>query len=104
MSNYYLLFYETIENYEETRKAFRREHLELAHAAADRGELLLGGALADPLDQALLVFRGASPEVARRFAEADPYVRQGLVRRWTIRNWTPVTGSLLNLPAESSGE
>ncbi len=61
-------------------------------AAVERGELLLGGALAEPADGALLLFAGDGPEVASAFAEADPYVRNGLVGAWRVRPWTTVVG------------
>ena len=57
-----------------------------------RGELVLGGALADPADQAVLLFKGAGPEAAEAFARADPYVANGLVRSWRVRPWTTVIG------------
>jgi hypothetical protein len=60
-----------------------------AHA---RGELMLAGALGDPPDGALLVFRGETPEVAERFARADPYVTNGLVSHWRVRPWAVVIG------------
>ena len=59
-------------------------------AAHDRGELLLAGALADPYDRALLVFAGDGPGVAEAFATADPYVTNGLVTSWTVRQWNEV--------------
>ena len=59
-----------------------------------RGELLLGGALANPADGAVLLFTGDSPEVAEKFAQADPYVANGLVKRWYVREWTTVVGEL----------
>jgi hypothetical protein len=74
------------------RAAFRQAHLELAWKASDRGELILGGALANPVDGAVLLFKGDSPEVAVRFALADPYVANGLVKRWYVREWTTVAG------------
>lgn len=74
------------------RTAFRQVHLDLAWKASDRGELILGGALADPADGAVLLFQGDSPEVAERFALADPYVTNGLVKRWHVRAWTTVAG------------
>ena len=89
---YYLLLYDVVENYVERRKLFREEHLGLAREAVERGELVLGGALADPVDGAVLLFRGESPEVATRFAENDPYVLNGLVTRWRVREWTVVVG------------
>jgi uncharacterized protein YciI len=44
------------------------------------------------------VFRGASSEVAAAFAAADPYVLNGVVRRWRIREWTTVVGPLAETP------
>ncbi len=90
---HYLLFYEVGEDYVERRVAFRDEHLKKAWAASHRGELVLGGALADPTDGALLLFQGDSPEVAERFALSDPYVTNGIVKRWHVREWKTVAGT-----------
>ena len=89
---HYLLFYEAVEDYEERRKPFRAAHLEHARAAAARGELVLGGAFANPIDGAAIVFRSDSPTAAERFATGDPYVRNGLVKKWYVREWTTVVG------------
>jgi len=89
---HYLLFYDFVPDYLQRRPAFRAAHLGLAWQAHERGELLLGGALADPSDQGVLLFQGDSPEVAERFAAADPYVRNGLVLRWRVRPWSTVVG------------
>jgi uncharacterized protein YciI len=100
---HYLLFYDVVPDYAERRKAFRNEHLALARSAHARGELVLGGALADPVDGAVLLFRGESPAAAEAFAAADPYVRHGLVTRWRVREWTTVVGdgAAISIPAES---
>ena len=90
---YYALFYHVVDGFVERRLPFREEHLACARKAANRGELVLGGALADPADTALIVFRGDSPDAARAFAEKDPYVRNGLVRRWEVRPWKVVVGT-----------
>ena len=74
---HHILFYEVVPDYIERRAPFRSEHLALARAAHDRGELVIAGALADPPDGAVLVF--TSPEAARSFAESDPYVKNGLI-------------------------
>jgi len=95
---HYLLFYEVTPDYVERRAQFRTEHLTLAWQAQERGELLLGGALTDPVDSAVLLFQGTSPEVAARFAEADPYVRNGLVTRWQVRSWLTVVGEQASSP------
>ena len=92
---YFLLFYEVVDDYLERRGEFRAEHLALAKDASERGELVLAGAYAEPADGAVLVFRGDDASVAERFAEADPYVKNGLVRRWWVRKWTVVVGSAL---------
>jgi len=89
---HYLLFYEVGDDYVARRAQFRNEHLEKAWASSECGELVLGGALANPTDGAVLLFRGDSPEVAERFAQADPYVTNGIVRRWYVREWLTVAG------------
>jgi uncharacterized protein YciI len=89
---HFLLFYDVGEDYVAKRATFRRAHLEKAWAAHARGELLLAGALAGPVDGAVLLFKGDSPDVPERFAKADPYVVSGLVTGWRIREWTTVAG------------
>ena len=89
---HYLLFYEVGEDYVARRVEFRDEHLEKAWQASERGELVLGGALSNPVDGAVLLFKGDSPEVAEKFARADPYVTSGTVKRWHVREWKTVAG------------
>ena len=89
---HYLMFYEFVPDYLERRSQFRVEHLRLAWQSNERGELILGGALADPADGAVLLFKGDSAAVPERFAAADPYVKNGLVIRWHVRAWTTVVG------------
>ena len=50
------------------------------------------GALANPIDSNILLFKGDSPEVAEKFARADPYVANGLVKRWYVHEWATVAG------------
>lgn len=95
---HYLLLYDVVPDYVERRAPFRAEHLALARAAHARGELVLGGALADPVDGAVLLFRADSPAPAEAFARADPYVRNGLVTRWRVRTWTTVIGDDAQVP------
>ena len=89
---HYLLFYEAGPDYAERRKPFRAAHLEHARGAAARGEVVLGGAFANPIDGAVILFRGDSPDVAEQFAKSDPYVVNGVVTRWYVREWTTVVG------------
>jgi hypothetical protein len=95
---HYLLLYDVAADYLERRGEFRVEHLTLAWEAHARGELVLAGAVGDPPDGGVLFFRGDSPEVAERFAEADPYVRNGLVTSWRVTPWTTVVGDDADTP------
>jgi uncharacterized protein YciI len=99
---YFALFYHVVDRFVERRTPFRELHLAQAQRATERGELVLAGALADPADTALLVFRGESPDAARHFAETDPYVLNGLVERWEVRPWNVVVGTYANISAVSS--
>ncbi len=91
----YLLFYTfAYEDHAERRTPYRANHLAHAQAAAARGELLLGGALAGPMDGAVCLFTAA--EAARAFAENDPYVLNGLVKEWKVREWTTVVGAWMD--------
>lgn len=95
---HFLLFYEAGPDYLERRPEFRGAHLEHAWAAAERGEIVVAGALVDPVDGAVLMFRGEDRSVAEDFALADPYVTNGLVIRWHVREWTTVVGELATTP------
>ena len=94
----YLLFYEYTADVLERRGAFRTEHLARAWQAQSRGEIVLAGAYANPVDGALFHFRADSPDVVVRFAESDPYVRGGIVTRWYYREWTTVVGDSASTP------
>jgi uncharacterized protein YciI len=62
----------------------------LLRAAHDRGDVVLAGAVGDPPDGALLIFRADSRKVVEEFALSDPYVTHGLVTRWHVRPWSVV--------------
>ena len=87
---HYVLFYDVVEDYATKRTPFRSEHLALARQAEEQAELVMGGAFAEPVDGAMLIFR--SPESAEKFVADDPYVKNGLVTSWKIRHWNVVIG------------
>jgi len=87
------LIYDLVDDYLHRRPPLREEHLVLAREAHTRGELALAGAFSDPADRALLVWATDDEDVVRRFVEADPYVRDGLVASWQIRRWNVVIGA-----------
>lgn len=95
---HYLLYYDVAADYVERRAAYRDEHLRLAWESSARGELLLGGALTDPVDGAVLLFKADSASVVEEFAKHDPYVRNGLVARWRVRQWVTVVGDSAATP------
>ena len=95
---HFLLTYEFVPDYLERRPLHRSEHLRLAWEAHRRGELVLAGALADPVDSAVLFFQGENDRAARAFAETDPYVKAGLVKRWWVRPWATVVGEMAAAP------
>jgi len=90
---HYLLLYDYVSDIVERRGPHRAAHVAHARAAVEKGELVLGGALADPVDGAVLLFKGESPAAAEAFAQVDPYVLNGLVSRWRVREWTTVVGA-----------
>lgn len=96
--NHYLLIYDLADDYLTRRAEFRGVHLNLAWAAHQRGELVMGGALAEPVDRAILMFKGESPKVAEDFAKVDPYVTNGLIKSWSVRPWMTVVGDLAANP------
>ena len=95
---HYLLIYDVADDYLERRAAHRDAHLDLARAAADRGELILGGAVDAGRGGAMLLFKGDSPADAIAFAKADPYVKHKVVTKWTVSEWTTVVGDLAEAP------
>ena len=101
--NYYALFYELVDDMVTRRVPFREEHLRLAREARERGELVLAGALADPVDRALLVFHVDDKSKAESFARKDPYVVNGLAKRWEVRLWNVVVGNEQNASSATSG-
>lgn len=90
---YFVLRYdEVVDDYVNRRAPFRAEHLTLARDAQARGEIVMAGAVGDPPSGALFVFRSDSTDAARRFAENDPYVTNGVVRAWRVQPWHVVIG------------
>lgn len=90
---YYILFYKTVENYIEKRKPYREEHLRLISEAYDKSTIVMAGALAEPADGAVLVFKGENDSAAKEFAKNDPYVKNGLISEWYVRPWNVVIGN-----------
>lgn len=91
---YYLLFYEKAEGWEERQKAFAAAHRSHLDEVVRRGDLLLAGNLHDPEGAAMLLFRAGTREAVEAVAQGDPYVREGVIARWYVREWDVVLGTL----------
>ncbi|HYD73070.1 MAG TPA: YciI-like protein [Candidatus Binatia bacterium] len=90
---HFLLIYNYAPDYMEKRAAVRPAHLQLARASVARDELQLGGAVPhDDPPFGLLVFKAETAAVAEDFARGDPYVTQGVVTSWRVREWITVVG------------
>jgi uncharacterized protein YciI len=89
---FYILFYKSVDNYFARRAEFRDAHLNYADDYVKRGELILGGALEEPVDSAVLVFKGESISIVEEFAKNDPYVINGLIVEWIVRPWNVAVG------------
>ncbi len=95
---HYLLVYTFVDDYIERRAQFRDAHLNQAWTAQANGDLVLAGALTDPTDTGVLLFQGDTPTAAETFARTDPYVLNGLVKTWSVRQWTTVVGDAAATP------
>src|SRR6202162_2254972 len=100
---YFALLYGVVDDFVTRRVPFRAEHLRLAGEAHDRSEIVIAGALAEPADTALIIFRCADKSIAEDFARRDTYVVNGLVKKWTVRPWSVVVGHAPEIAPSSGG-
>tara|TARA_R110002111_G_scaffold195470_3_gene261346 strand:- start:652 stop:921 length:270 start_codon:yes stop_codon:yes gene_type:complete len=87
-----MLTYLLTHDYMDRRGDYREEHLLLADDYYKKGLLLMGGALSRPADKAVLIFRSEMVNDVEAFVKEDPYVKNGLVESWEIRDWSVVVG------------
>jgi uncharacterized protein len=99
---YLALFYDVVDDFIARRDPFRSEHLRLAGESHRRGEIVLAGALSEP-PAALIIFHAADKSTAEDFARNDPYVVNGLVKKWTVRPWNVVVGQASDAVSSSGG-
>ncbi len=91
---YYILQYQYCDDYLVRRTPYRPDHFNLAKEAVQSGHLLLGGATENPADLGVLIFKVDSIAVIQNFISKDPYVENGVVISWEIKEWNVVVGSL----------
>ena len=84
--NRYVLFYESADDVMSKAPAVYPDHLARLKEFKARGELLMVGTFADPqADGSMAIFD--SRDAAESFAGGDPFVLQGVVRSWTVKEW-----------------
>lgn len=90
---HFVLFYDYPADFRERRAPYRAMHIEHCKASSPRDELQLGGAFADDPPMGMLLFKAESAAAAEAFARADPYVINGVVTSWRVREWVTVVGA-----------
>jgi uncharacterized protein YciI len=87
----FVLFYESADNVATKAPPVFPAHkvrLDEFHA---RGELLMVGTFGDPqAEGSMAIFR--TREGAEEFVAVDPFVREGVVKSWHIRQWNESLG------------
>jgi uncharacterized protein YciI len=80
----------------------RRRHVQGAAAVSpapglkefrDRGDLLLVGTFGDPQAEGSMAVFGTR-EAAEEFVRDDPFVNEGVVKTWTLREWDEVASEI----------
>ncbi len=89
---YRILFYDYVEDILERRAPFRDAHLGAIGKLREEGALVMAGVFADPVDGAAIVFNTPERSTIEAFVAQDPYVVNGLVTSWRIRDWNVVAG------------
>ena len=82
----YVLFYASADDVLSTAPAHFPAHKARLDEFHSRGDLLMVGTFGDPQEQgSMAIF--ATRAAADAFVEGDPFVLNGVVRRWEIREW-----------------
>ena len=92
-NSYLLLTLEYVEDMVEKRGPHREEHLAGARKGFDEGKIVMAGALMDPVDAGVFVFKNCEREEVEAFVEADAYYKAGLIPGYSIRPWMVVVGN-----------
>jgi uncharacterized protein YciI len=89
----HVLFYESADDVMSRAPAVYPAHRERLVEFKARGDLVQVGTFADPQrDGSMAVF--TSREAAERFVAGDPFVVEGVVRSWVIKEWLESSADL----------
>jgi uncharacterized protein YciI len=82
----YVLFYESAQDVLEKAPQHQAEHGRWVREFMERGELLTTGPFSNPQDEgAMSIF--TSRAAAEECAKGDPFVLNGVVAKWYVREW-----------------
>jgi uncharacterized protein YciI len=89
----YVLFYESAADVMSKAPPVYPRHLARLKEYRDRGDLLLVGTFSDPQAEGSMAVFG-SREAAEEFVRDDPFVNEGVVKAWTLREWDEVAAEI----------
>lgn len=89
---YFILFHSYGPDAAERRAPHRAQHLALLQSLRERGQVVMAGAYANPLDGAAIIFDVEEPATVHAFVASDSYVASGIVTSWTVREWNVAVG------------
>jgi uncharacterized protein len=89
----FILEYSYIADILEKRGPYRPEHLKLAEDYLKDGAIIYGGPFTPP-SGALFIFSVDGRESVEAFVAKDPYVANGLVTTYTIKEWNVLIGTI----------
>ena len=88
-----ILFYDYVPDIVERRAPHREAHLARVGELTGDGRIVMAGAIGDPPTGAVIVFAGVDTADVEAFAEADPYVLNGLVIGHRVVPWNVVASA-----------
>jgi uncharacterized protein YciI len=88
----FVLFYDSADDVRSRAPRFFAAHVARWKDFQSQGTLLMIGTFANAQDEgSMAIF--TTREAAEAFAKSDPFVLNGVVRRWSIREWNEaITG------------
>ncbi len=87
----YVLFYESADDVASKAPAHFPAHLARWKEFQGQGTLLMIGTFANAQEEgSMAIF--TTREAAEAFARSDPFVLNGVVRQWSVREWNEAIG------------
>lgn len=91
----YVLQYEYAEDPLERRKPYRTSHLAHIGKQTEQGNVILAGTVGSPPTGGLMILRNLTPTEVEQLAQEDPYVINGVVKKFTVKPYLAVVGDAL---------